>query len=103
MNTVLQGDVLEAEAALAAAERDLQRARTAWLTADADFQRATRQEVTMALTDVVKTRPGLMAALAVGAIVVVGAVWMLQLRPAPPPIAERRDLAYARLGARPPL
>jgi outer membrane protein TolC len=39
-NTVLQGDVLEAEAALAAAERDLQRARTAWLTADADFQRA---------------------------------------------------------------
>lgn len=39
-NAALQTEVLEAEAALAAAERDLQRARTAVLTADADFQRA---------------------------------------------------------------
>jgi outer membrane protein TolC len=39
-NAALQSEVLEAEAALADAERDYQRARAAWLNADADFQRA---------------------------------------------------------------
>lgn len=44
----------------------------------------------MALTDVVKARPGVTAAVAIGAVVLVGAVWMLT-RPAPPPIIDRRD------------
>lgn len=39
-NAAMQSDVLEAEAAVADAERDYQRARAAWLSADADFQRA---------------------------------------------------------------
>jgi outer membrane protein TolC len=37
---VLQSDVLEAEAAMADAEREYQRARSAWLAADAELQRA---------------------------------------------------------------
>jgi outer membrane protein TolC len=38
--TALRGEVLQAEAALAEAERDYQRARLAWLTAESELQRA---------------------------------------------------------------
>src|SRR5262245_44853205 len=44
----------------------------------------------MAVADVIKARPGLTAAGAIGVVVVAGAAWLMT-RPGPPPVTTRRE------------